>query len=106
MVQPGKKRGGGRKTGRAAGGVARMASLSSEQRQQLARAAAAARWQEPSGASKHLSRMMNRRQEALLNKMQKELSALQAEREMINHRIHGLTQAINSLGAQSPHGGE
>jgi hypothetical protein len=101
MVQTQQKRKGEKRTsGRAAGGAARMASLSPEQRQQLARAAAAARWQQVGGASKQPA--TRPQQAALLARMCKELSALRQQRKILDRQILGLTQAVESFGVQVP----
>jgi|SRR5579859_2750512 len=89
-----------RKFGRAAGGVARMASLSPEQRHQLASAAAAARWQQ-GGISKRAT-APRPQQIALVNRMCKELAELKQRRELLDRQILGLTQAVESFGAQVP----
>jgi hypothetical protein len=86
------------KSGRAAGGAARMASLSPEQRRQLASAAAAARWHQISNASKRIN---GRRQQALLARMCKELSALKEQRGIIDDQILGLTKAVESFGVDA-----
>jgi hypothetical protein len=83
------------KTGRAAGGAARMASLSPEQRRQLASAAASARWKQAENASKKIN---NRGQQALIARMCKELSALREKRQILDHQILGLTKAVESFG--------
>jgi hypothetical protein len=95
-----KKRKNERKVGRAVGGAARMASLSPEQRQQLARAAAAARWQQVGSASKQVATRSQRT--AFLDRMSKELSALLEEREALDRRIKGLTQAVEGYGGHVP----
>jgi len=77
-----------------------MASLSPEQRQQLARAAAAARWQQVGSASK---RAATRPQKAaFLARMCRELSALREQREILDRQIHVLTRAVESFGGQVP----
>ncbi len=83
------------KSGRAAGGEARMASLSPEQRRQLASAAAAARWQHFNNAAKPIQ---NRRQQNLIAKMCKELSELKEQRATLDSQILGLTEAVKSFG--------
>ena len=88
------------KLGRAVGGAARMASLSPEQRQQLAKAAAAVRWQQVGGASKRAA--TRPQQAALLAKICKEVSALRQQRDMLDRQIQGLTTAVESLGGQVP----
>jgi hypothetical protein len=87
-----------RKPGRAAGGAARMASLSTEQRQQLARAAAAARWR--GGISKRAA--ARPQQAVLITRMCNELEALRQERELLDRKIHGLTQAVRIFGVEVP----
>ena len=102
MAASDKKNRSEQRFGRAAGGAARMASLSPEQRSQLARAAAAARWRDASEPSKQLSQALNRRQYSLLNRMQKELTTLIQQRNVLDERIRGLTKAVESFGAQGP----
>ena len=100
MAKPESKNQSERKIGRAVGGAARMASLSPAQRQQLARAAAAARWQQVGAASK---RAATRPQSvAFLARMCKELSALRQQRETLDRQIDALTQAVESFGGQVP----
>lgn len=86
--------------GRAAGGAARMAGLSPEQRQQLARAAAAARWQQVGGVSKQP--VTRPQQAALVSRMCKELSTLRQQRELLDRQIQGLTKAVESFGVELP----
>jgi len=98
MSEP--KNNGERRSGRAVGGLARMASLSPTQRQQLARAAAAARWQQVGSASK---RPATRPQSvAFINRMRRELTELRQQRETLDRQIDALTEAVESFGGQVP----
>ena len=91
------------RTGRAVGGAARMARLSPEQRKQLAVAAASARWQRVGSASKRTATHTQQTQRTqLVARMVRELVELRREREIIDRKINGLTQAVESYGGDVP----
>lgn len=91
------------RTGRAVGGAARMARLSPEQRKQLAAAAASARWQRVGSGSKRAATHSQQTQRTeLVARMVRELIELRREREVIERKINGLTQAVESYGGDVP----
>jgi hypothetical protein len=76
-----------------------MANLSPEQRRQLARVAAAARWQQNRGSASIALGVPTRHQKAFVAKMGRELAVLRQQREMLDRRIAALIEAIASYGA-------
>jgi hypothetical protein len=80
-----------------------MASLSPEERRQLARAAAAARWQQAPDAPKLAPSLASRHDQSLVSRLHRERTALLQQRQVLDRRIAGLTQALEGYGINLSH---